>query len=64
MQFIADLANQLNEDIVHTTQFFEAFLTLNRLALTTQASAAETALLNTTGVISTIAMELSNNAIA
>jgi hypothetical protein len=64
MQYIANLANQLNEDIVHTTQFFEAFPTLSGLALTTQASAAETALLGTTGVIGTIAMELSNNAMA
>jgi ribosomal protein L16 Arg81 hydroxylase len=62
MQYVADLANQLNEDIVHTTQFFEAFPTLSGSALTTQANAAETALLDTTGVIDTIAMELSNNA--
>jgi hypothetical protein len=48
MQYVADLANQLNEDIVHTVQFFEAFPTLNELALTTQASAAVTALLDTT----------------
>jgi len=43
MQCVADLANQLNEDIVHTMQFFEAFPTLSGLALTTQACAAMTA---------------------
>jgi hypothetical protein len=64
MQSIADLANQLNEDIVQTTQFFEAFPTLNRIALTTQASAAEAAFQDTTNVINTISIELSNNAMA
>ena len=61
---VADFANELNEDIVHTTQFFEAFPTLSGLALTTQASAAQTALQDATGVISSIAMALSNNAMA
>lgn len=64
MQFVADLANELNEDIVHTTQFFDAFPTLNGLALTTQANAVETALQHATGVILTIAQELSNNEMA
>ncbi len=64
MQYIADLANQLNEDIIYTMQFFEAFPTLSGLALTTQANAAETALQDTTGIIDTISTELSNNAMA
>jgi hypothetical protein len=64
MQYVADLANQLNEDIVQTTQFFEAFPTLNGLALTTQASAAQAALQDATGVIDTITTSFSNNAMA
>jgi hypothetical protein len=63
MQYVADLANQLNEDIVQT-QFFEAFPTLNGLALTTQASAAQAALQDATGVIDTITTSFSNNAMA
>ena len=62
IQFVAELANQLNEHIVHTTQFFGAFPRLDGLALTTQAQAAETALQDATGVILTLAQELSDNA--
>jgi hypothetical protein len=64
IQYITDLANQLNEDIIHTTQFFEAFPALSGLALTIQASTAETVLQNTTDIIDTITMELSNNTMA
>ena len=59
--FVADLANQLNQDIVRTTQFFEAFPALSGLALTTQANAAQTALEDAIDVIDTITLELSNN---
>ncbi|KAF4624710.1 hypothetical protein G7Y89_g13458 [Cudoniella acicularis] len=61
---IADLANQLNQDIIHTTQFFEDFPTLKGPALTIQADVAKKALLDATDVISTLAMKLSNNAMA
>jgi hypothetical protein len=64
VQFIADLANQLNEDIIHTTQFFEAFSTLSGSALNTQASVAEGALQDAIGVMGTITQELSNNTMA
>ena len=53
-----------SKDIVHTTQFFEAFPILSGSALTTQANATEIAFQEATGVIGTIAMELSNNAMA
>lgn len=62
IQFVADLINQLNEDIVHTTQFFEAFPTLSGSALITQASAALTALQDAIGVVGTIVQELPDNA--
>jgi hypothetical protein len=55
LQNIPNLVNELNEQIVQTTQFFEAFPTLSGLALTTQACAAMTALQETTGVIINIA---------
>jgi hypothetical protein len=64
MQCVADEANLLNEDIVHTTQFFEAFPTLSGLALTTQASAAVTALQDAASIMGVIAGQLSNNAMA
>ena len=59
--FVADLANQLNQDIVRTTQFFEAFPALSGLSLAAQAYAAQTALQDAIGVVDTIALELSNN---
>jgi len=60
MQYVADLASQLNKDFVYVTQFFEAFPTLGGSALTTQAVAADTALQDAIDVIGTIAIELSN----
>ncbi|KAH8799659.1 hypothetical protein F5884DRAFT_758139 [Xylogone sp. PMI_703] len=63
VQLIANFANQLNEDITRTTQFFEAFPTLSGSSLTTQASAAETALQDAISVLSFIALNLSNNVI-
>lgn len=64
VQFVADLANQLNEDIAHTTQFFENFSMLNGLALNTQASAALTVFQHAISVVDSITHELSDTATA
>jgi hypothetical protein len=64
IEFLADLTNQLNEDMAHTTQFFGAFPRLSGSALASQASAAQTALQDAIGVVDTIAQELANDAIA
>jgi hypothetical protein len=63
MQDVADFASQLNGDIVQITQFFKAFPTLNRSALTTQANAAFAAISDATRTIGSISLQLSNNAI-
>jgi hypothetical protein len=44
-------------------QFFKAFLTLNKLALTIQVNAAFAAISDATRIISSISLQLSNNAI-
>lgn len=62
--FIADLANQLNENIAQTTHFFETFPTLTGSTLRIQADVAETALQSAIGVVDTIALELSDNDMA
>jgi ribosomal protein L16 Arg81 hydroxylase len=60
-QTVSDFANQLNQDIADTTQFFEAFPKLSGSALTTQASAAQTALQDAIGNAGSIISELSTN---
>jgi hypothetical protein len=64
MQVVAGFANKLNHDIVFVTQFLEDFPTLSGPALTTQGSAAISALHDANSVINSIALNLPNNAMA
>jgi flagellar hook protein FlgE len=59
-QTVSDFANQLNQDIADTTQFFEAYPSLSGSALVSQASAAETALQSAIGNAGSVISELSN----
>jgi flagellar hook protein FlgE len=59
-QTVSDYANQLNQDIADTTQFFEAYPSLSGSALISQASAAETALQSAIGNAGSVISELSN----
>jgi hypothetical protein len=59
-QTVSDFANQLNQDIADTTQFFEAYPSLSGSALISQASAAETALQSAIGNAGSVISELSN----
>ncbi|KAH6667339.1 hypothetical protein B0J14DRAFT_567843 [Halenospora varia] len=59
-QTVSDFANQLNQDIADTTQFFEAYPSLSGSALISQASAAETALQSAIGNAGSVISELSD----
>ncbi len=59
-QTVSDFANQLNQDIADTTQFFEAYPSLSGSALISQASAAETALQSAIGNAGSVILELSD----
>jgi hypothetical protein len=59
-QTVSDFANQLNQDIADTTQFFEAYPSLSGSALISQASAAETALQSAISNAGSVISELSN----
>jgi hypothetical protein len=59
-QTVSDFANQLNQDIADTTQFFEAYPSLSGSALISQASAAQTALQDAIGNAGSVISELSD----
>jgi hypothetical protein len=58
---VSDLANELNQDIIPSTQFSEALPTLSTSALSIRANVACEAILNGTNLINFIANVSSNN---